>query len=102
MHEFAHQLDQEDGAGDGAPILEQRSSYTLWAKVFSEEFEALQGKVARGKRSVLDEYGATNPAEFFAVATETFFEKPKQLKKNHAALFDALKSYYCEDPLQWE
>ena len=102
MHEFAHQLDQEDGAGDGAPILEQRSSYTLWAKVFSEEFEALQGKVARGKRSVLDEYGATNPAEFFAVATETFFEKPKQLKKNHAALFDALKSYYCVDPLQWE
>ena len=102
MHEFAHQLDQEDGVGDGAPILEQRSSYSLWAKVFSKEFEVLQRKVARGKRSVLDDYGATNPAEFFAVATETFYEKPRQLKKNHAALYNALQTYYRVDPVEWE
>jgi Mlc titration factor MtfA (ptsG expression regulator) len=76
LHEFAHQLDQEDGASDGAPILEHRSSYVAWARVLSKEYEALQNKKKKHRRSVMNKYGATNPAEFFAVATETFFEKP--------------------------
>ncbi len=80
LHEFSHQLDQEDGAADGAPILEHRSSYVTWARILGEEYEALRKK-RRGK-AVMNRYGATNPAEFFAVATETFFEKPKQMKKN--------------------
>jgi Mlc titration factor MtfA (ptsG expression regulator) len=99
LHEFSHQLDQEDGAADGAPILEHRSSYVTWARVLGEEYEALRKK-RRGK-AVMDKYGATNPAEFFAVATETFFEKPKQMKKKHPELYDELRDYYKLDPLQW-
>ena len=99
LHEFAHQLDQEDGAADGAPILENRSSYLTWARVLSGEYEALRNR--RGPSSDIDDYGATNPAEFFAVATETFFEKPRQMKKKHPELYDELKSYYKLDPAEW-
>ena len=99
IHEFAHQLDQEDGSADGAPILEKRSRYITWAKVLSKEYETLQRK--KDAKSVLDKYGATNPAEFFAVATETFFEKPKQMKKKHKELYDELRNYYRLDPAEW-
>ena len=99
LHEFAHQLDQEDGAADGAPILEHRSSYLTWAHVLSKEYEALQKR--KGRRSVMSSYGATNPAEFFAVATETFFEKPQQMKKKHPELYDELKNYFKLDPVEW-
>ncbi|MEJ2647060.1 MAG: zinc-dependent peptidase, partial [Sedimentisphaerales bacterium] len=81
LHEFAHQLDQEDGASDGAPILRNRSSYITWARILSREYESLQDSQKKGIRSVIDGYGATNPAEFFAVVTEAFFEKPGQLKR---------------------
>lgn len=101
LHEFAHQLDQEDGRGDGVPILEQESRYTAWAEVLRPEYEKLQRKAAKGRRSVLDHYGATNPAEFFAVATETFFEKPEQLHAKHPALYRELQEYYCVNPLSW-
>jgi Mlc titration factor MtfA (ptsG expression regulator) len=101
MHEFAHQLDQADGAGDGAPILQDRSAYSSWAKVFSADYAQLCKKTKRGKRDVIDRYGATNPAEFFAVATETFFEKPQQLQKNHPELFEELRDYYKVNPLEW-
>jgi len=99
LHEFSHQLDQEDGAADGAPILEHRSSYVAWARVLGEEYEALRKK--KHHRAVMNKYGATNPAEFFAVATETFFEKPKQMKKRHPELYDELRDYYKLDPLEW-
>ena len=98
IHEFAHQLDQEDGSADGAPILDTRSAYSVWAKVLLKEYERL-GK--KKKKSVLRSYGATNPAEFFAVASETFFEKPKQMKKKHPDLFDELKKFYKIDPIEW-
>ena len=101
MHEFAHQLDQEDGAADGAPILEQRSQYVTWARVLSRDFEQLQKKARRGRRTVMHRYGASNPAEFFAVLTETFFEKPRQLKKKHPELYDEVKDFYKVDPLEW-
>ena len=99
LHEFSHQLDQEDGAADGAPILEHRSSYVTWARILGEEYETLRKK--RHRRAVMNKYGATNPAEFFAVATETFFEKPKQMKKKHPELYDELRDYYKLDPLDW-
>jgi Mlc titration factor MtfA (ptsG expression regulator) len=102
LHEFAHQLDQEDGAGDGAPILETRSAYRTWAEVLTREYRALRKQVSKGRRTVMDRYGATNPAEFFAVATETFFEKPRQLQKKHPELYDELKGYYHTDPLAWD
>jgi len=101
LHEFAHQLDQEDGTADGAPILEHRSGYIAWARVLSEEYEILQRKKKKHRKSVMNKYGATNPAEFFAVATETFFEKSKQMKKKHPELYDELKNYYKLDPVEW-
>jgi Mlc titration factor MtfA (ptsG expression regulator) len=101
MHEFAHQLDQEDGAGDGTPILGTRSAYSVWARVFSKEYELLQRKTDHGRKSVMHGYGATNPAEFFAVATETFFEKPRQLNKHHPELFKELQIFYKINPLEW-
>lgn len=101
LHEFAHQLDQEDGAANGAPILEHRSSCVAWARVLGEEYEALQNKMSKHDRSLMSTYGATNPAEFFAVATETFFEKSEQMKKKHPKLYDELKDYYKLDPVAW-
>ncbi len=101
MHEFAHQLDQEDGRADGVPIHAVRSAYSTWSQVFSKEYELLQYKSKKGKKSVMHKYGATNPAEFFAVATETFFEKPIQLKKKHPALYHELQTFYNVDPAMW-
>lgn len=101
MHEFAQQLDQEDGAGDGTPNLESRSAYSVWARVFSLEYQMFQRKTARNRKSVLHKYGATNPAEFFAVSTETFFEKPRQLKQHHPQLFKELQAFYKVNPLEW-
>jgi Mlc titration factor MtfA (ptsG expression regulator) len=101
FHEFAHQLDQEDGDADGAPILEGRSCYRSWAVVLGEEYENLRDKTEHRRRSVIRKYGATNPAEFFAVATETFFEKPRQMHKKAPDLYEELKNYYHLDPLEW-
>lgn len=102
LHEFTHQLDSETGGANGAPLLGGASSYNTWAKVLSAEFEKLQAASHRGRKSLLDHYGATNPAEFFAVATETFFEKPRQMARDHAELFETLKSYYRIDPRGWQ
>ncbi len=101
FHEFAHQLDQEDGVADGTPIIEKRSRYISWARVLSREFKVLQKKASHGMNTVMDHYGATDPTEFFAVATETFFEKPSQLKLKHPALYEELKGYYQLDPATW-
>jgi len=102
LHEFAHQLDSETGSTDGAPLLAGASSYRSWAGALSEEFEELQKDARFGRKSLMDHYGATNPAEFFAVTTETFFEKPRRMAKNHAELFEVLKSYYRIDPREWQ
>lgn len=101
LHEFAHQLDQVDGVADGVPELHGSGSYRAWAQVFSEAYDKFTRKLGRGKRTVIDDYGATNPAEFFAVATETFYEKPKQLRKQYPDLYQQLKGYYQVDPLDW-
>jgi Mlc titration factor MtfA (ptsG expression regulator) len=101
LHEFAHQLDREDGWFNGAPPLERRSQYVTWPRVLGAEFERLQRASRLGRSTVLDEYGATDPAEFFAVATETFFEKPHVLRKRHPELYEELKSFYRQDPVQF-
>lgn len=102
LHEFAHQLDSETGSSDGAPILGSSNGLRTWAKTLSEEFHELQLDSRRGKASLMDHYGATNPAEFFAVATETFFEKPEQMARYHSELFEVLKTYYRVDPSDWQ
>ncbi len=99
MHEFAHQLDQEDGSGDGVPKLSEFSKYSTWINVLGREYELL--KKGRKGKSVIDRYGATNGAEFFATATEAFFEKPHQMKRKHEELYAELKDYYCVDPSKW-
>lgn len=101
LHEFAHQLDSESGSTNGAPFLGSLSSYRSWAAVLSREFAALQSDTLHHNETLLDQYGATNPAEFFAVATETFFEKPVQMAEQHPELFEELKKYYRIDPQEW-
>ena len=98
LHEFAHQLDQESGAGDGAPVLPRRSMYVAWARVLGHDFDQLVRDTAHHHRTLIDHYGATNPAEFFAVATETFFEKPRQLQSKHPELYLQLQQFYSQDP----
>ncbi len=100
LHEFAHQLDAESGSTNGAPPL-RRNSYKAWASIFSDNFEDLRASSLLGHETVMDQYGATNPAEFFAVATETFFEKPHQLCDRHPDLYGELASYYQLDPRLW-
>src|SRR5262245_13041024 len=95
LHEFAHQLDTEDGAADGTPFLDGRGAYATWARALRPEFERLRESP---EESVLDTYGATNPAEFFAVATEAFFERAARLRERHPALYAALSRFYHLDP----
>jgi len=98
LHEFAHQLDFENQSSDGTPALETRGDHLAWARVMSAEFNALRNASDAGEDGVIDDYGATNPAEFFAVITEAFFERPRALKRKHPALFAQLERFYKQDP----
>lgn len=101
LHEFAHQLDQENGAANGAPWVAGRERRARWARVMAAEFEQLQARVARGEDGLIDSYGATDPAEFFAVLSELFFERPLELAATHPALYGELAHCYRVSPLQW-
>lgn len=101
LHEFAHQLDSESGSNNGAPYLGSADNYRNWSTVLARDFSNLRNDAMLGQQSVMDHYGATNPAEFFAVATETFFEKPWQMAERHADLFAELFKYYRVDPRAW-
>jgi Mlc titration factor MtfA (ptsG expression regulator) len=106
LHEFAHQLDSEDGVMDGTPNLtptgpwRARARYTSWAHVLGDEFQELSQRLHAGRSSDIDPYGATNPAEFFAVLTEMFFERPRALKRRHPELYAELAEFYQQDPAQ--
>lgn len=98
LHEFAHQLDFEDNETNGTPALETRAAYLAWGRVMSEEFEALRAAEEERRPTLIDQYGATNPAEFFAVVTEAFFERPHALRSRHPALYAELGRFYRQDP----
>ena len=98
FHEFAHQLDEENESSDGIPQLPRIAGYLPWARVLGKEFKKLRRSADTGTRTLLDHYGATNEAEFFAVATECFFEKPAQMKKLHPELYEQMKLFYNQDP----
>ncbi len=127
LHEFAHQLDQDSGAANGAPRLGSRGAQARWAEVMHSEFDALHARI-RGREAarerarawaswnadattrppepeeppeLISDYGATNPAEFFAVVTEVFFEQAAALSQRHPALFQVLRDYYAVDPREW-
>lgn len=102
IHEFAHQLDREDGSTNGVPKLKTKAEYQAWAKVFSQAYQQLCHDLAKGKKSVINPYGATNTAEFFAVASETYFTKPQALKKKYPQLYEQLKNYYQVEILHYE
>lgn len=97
LHEFAHQLDAEGGAVDGAPVLD-RKHFGPWAQVLGAEFEELRALVEAGEQSDIDAYGATNAPEFFAVVTEEFFEQPDQMAENHPQLYRQLVQFFRQDP----
>jgi Mlc titration factor MtfA (ptsG expression regulator) len=102
LHEFAHQLDSESGTTNGAPYLGSPERYRSWSEVLSRDFAALRHDAWFGHEDVLDHYGATNPAEFFAVATEAFFEQPHRLALRHPALYEEFLKYYRVDPRGWQ
>jgi len=100
IHEFAHQLDQLDGAGDGRPLIDSAQIKT-WGKVMSKEFKSLRVKAKLRNHAFFNHYGATNPAEFFAVISEHFYEQPKAFKEKHPDLYQLLVDYYKVDPATW-
>jgi hypothetical protein len=98
VHEFAHMLDAEDGSMDGIPVLDSGSAYRAWGALLSAQFAEHVERAERGESTVLDPYGAENRAEFFAVATETFFEQPTALRREHPELYALLVEFFRLDP----
>lgn len=101
IHEFAHQLDQQAGHANGAPWLGRRERYTRWSAVFGAEYQALVQRVLAQQPSLISDYGATDPAEFFAVVSEVFFEQAHLLAEEHPALYRELAGFYRIDPTGW-
>jgi Mlc titration factor MtfA (ptsG expression regulator) len=96
LHEFAHQLDYE-----GAPppaTSQEEVKWQRFGQVMQAEYQALVDASAHGRATLLDSYGATNPHEFFAVATECFFGQPAQLRQRHPRLYEVLRDYYNQGP----
>jgi len=96
FHEFAHQLDMLDGLVNGTPVLSDDDLADRWRRIMSQEFEAHRRH--RHPHSLLDPYGATSEAEFFAVATECFFDRPADLRQVHSELYALLRDYFHQDP----
>ncbi len=102
IHEFAHQLDQAKGRANGAPLLGSREAHAHWAEVMQQEYQALQQALAQGLPTLLDPYAATDEAEFFAVASESFFEQGEQMARLHPRLYALLADYYGLQPRHWQ
>jgi MtfA peptidase len=101
LHEFAHQLDFENDAVDGVPGLATREQQVAWADVMRSEFASLRAADESGVPTLLDTYGATDPAEFFAVSVEAFFERPRALLARHPKLYTELRTYFQQDPAEF-
>ncbi len=95
LHEFAHRLDMLDGISDGTPPIEGEIELDDWVRVCSESLRRLR---RNEEPSVLRQYAATNPSEFFAVATEVFFTRPTALRDENAELYGVMRDYFCQDP----
>lgn len=101
IHEFAHQLDQDTGAANGAPYVGRGALQQAWARVMNHEFDVLRARLSRAEPGLIDAYAGTNPAEFFAVTSELFFERPEALAAERPALYQQLRRCYRLDPLAW-
>jgi Mlc titration factor MtfA (ptsG expression regulator) len=102
LHEFAHKLDEQNGDTEGLPSLGDEAHYKEWSRVLGREFASLEDSIESGAGSVLDEYALTSPAEFFAVATEAFFEKAAEMQETLPELYAQLRQYYRVDPASWQ
>lgn len=98
-HEFAHKLDMANGLVDGTPPIDDKAQVSRWIEVCAAEYEALRD--GRGG-PLLDPYGGVNPGEFFAVATELFFDRPVEMQRHKRALYDVLAGFYRQDPAERE
>jgi len=104
IHEFARQLDQESGPANGAPLHAPGAldySRQRWSQVFHASYAQLQHQARTGSVGLLDPYGAQDPAEFFAVASEVFFERPKELALEYPELYRELSGIYRVAPASW-
>ena len=101
LHEFAHQLDYENFAADGTPALANRKQQLAWREVMRTEFASLRAAEETGIPTLLDTYGATNAAEFFAVSTEAFFERPVMLRAQHPRLYAEFQDYFRQNPVEF-
>jgi Mlc titration factor MtfA (ptsG expression regulator) len=99
FHEFAHHLDFLDWAIDGVPPLETREQLRCWWEIMKTEYNRLVEAARDGRATLLDHYGASNPAEFYAVATECFFERPEEMRRRHPGMFSVLRKFYRQDPV---
>jgi hypothetical protein len=99
-HEFAHQLDMLDRSVNGTPPLASREARREWHEVMTAEFERLGREARAGRETLLDPYGAQDEAEFFAVASESFFSLPHALRREHPRLYAVLREYYRQDPAE--
>ena len=95
FHEFAHKLDMLDDLVDGTPPLETKEALARWVEVCTDAYAALRVGIPRAP---LDPYGGVSPAEFFAVATEAFFDVPLALEEHEHDLFEVLRDFYNQDP----
>ncbi|MBK9019781.1 MAG: zinc-dependent peptidase [Sulfuritalea sp.] len=98
IHEFAHKLDMRSGDADGVPPLHEGMSRRRWIEVMSRAFDDFQERVDHGEETLLDPYGAEWPAEFFAVASEAFFENPRLLWDEYPEVYEQLRLFYRQDP----
>ncbi len=98
LHEFAHKLDMADGEADGVPPLAERAARSRWRAVLADALDHLRAEVDAGRETLLDPYAAEHEAEFFAVASEAFFEAPNALKARYPALYALLGGFYRQDP----
>jgi MtfA peptidase len=101
LHEFAHHLDGLDGEMGGLPPQETRAKQARWEAVIDREYGRHLADVELGHDTLLDPYGAESEAEFFAVATECFYEQPRELKQEHPDLYAILRDFYKVDPAEW-
>jgi MtfA peptidase len=101
FHEFAHQLDFENHATDGVPGLATRERQLAWSEVMRTEFASLRAADETGVPTLLDTYGAKDPAEFFAVSVEAFFERPRALRARYPKLYEQLRNYFQQDPVEY-
>jgi len=101
LHEFAHQLDYLDGTADGAPPLSGEQA-RHWQHTMTEAYQDLRHSLGHHHKPWLDPYGATEPAEFFAVLTEVFFQQPDHLKNAQPEVYKALQGYFRLDPMSFQ